>query len=519
VRGPSRFIPILAATVMALSGVYPSAAAAPTWLAPVADVEAASLPLNAPTSSQITPLRPVRLSPESGVVGTSFTVTADGLTPGSTVEWQWLTWDGSYSTNPSAETVEYQRRTFAEKRVVLGESTANDAGVATATFVAPEDFGEVHSIYAVVDGQDVARGGFRVLLSATITPAEGPIGTPVTIRVTGMAAMLFSGSTLAVRWDNAYTGILTATTTQGTAAGRLRAAGPVGQHFVVLNAGTVPAYLNIGQSPYDFVYAHLPNQEDVRLPFRVTSDPGVAADRMDWPDAAHVAKLDSHAPRTAASGHVYNGVAAELLPGSGPILSTPRLTVSGLAPMTDVQMWWVTARGNRVTPSGWSLADIPLPTMATSAAGELNGQITVPDDLGGWHVLKMAQNGAIVAEAPYFVERSLVDVSPRKVRAGDTVTVHVKGLGWTELDNGFAVTYDNSHIGYACGFNSDGDVIMQVIATGEPGTHLIDLYPMVYAGKDPKAWYWAPVLTYAEDFPALSLGYRLPAIRIAIEVQ
>jgi hypothetical protein len=181
-------------------------------------------------------------------------------------------------------------------------------------------------------------------------------------------------------------------------------------------------------------------------------------------------------------------------------------------------MWWVTARGNRVTPSGWSLADIPLPSATTTATGTLAVPVTVPDDLGGWHVLKMAQNGQIVAEAPFYVERSLVDASPRQVRVGDTVTVQVKGVGWTELDNGFAVTYDNAHIGYACGFNSNGDVTMQIIATGAPGTHLIDLYPMVYAGQDPKDWYWAPVLTYAEDFPALSLGYRLPAMRIAIEI-
>ena len=37
-------------------------------------------------------------------------------------------------------------------------------------------------------------------------------------------------------------------------------------------------------------------------------------------------------------------------------------------------------------------------------------------------------------------------------------------------------------------------------------------------GQDAKDWYWAPVLTYAEDFPALGLGYRLPAMRIAIEI-
>jgi hypothetical protein len=472
----------------------------------------------APPPSETVPLRPVRVNPDRGVVGSTFTVSLDGLASGQAVDWHWQTWDGWYSTNPSSETVEYKRREFTERRYPIAQSIADDSGTATATLTAPEDYGEVHLVYAVVDGVDVGRGGYRIQLSASITPSEGPVGTPITIRVTGMAARLFSGSTLAVRWNNAFTGILTATTTGGTAAGRIRAVGPIGQQYVVLGAGTVPPYLNIGQSPYDFVYSHLPNHEDVRLPFRVTSDPGPTPDAVDWPDPTQVASLPANAQRTAASLISVPGIAAELQPASGPVLSRPMLQATGLEPNVDVQMWWVTARGNRVTPSGWSLADIQLPTASAAVDGSLSTQITVPDDLGGWHVLKMAQSGRIVAEAPYFVERSLVDVSPRQVRNGDTVTIHVKGLGWTELDNGFAVTYDNSHIGYACGFNSDGDVVMQVLATGAPGTHLIDLYPMVYAGQDPKAWYWAPILTYAEDFPALGLGYRLPAMRIAIQI-
>jgi hypothetical protein len=59
---------------------------------------------------------------------------------------------------------------------------------------------------------------------------------------------------------------------------------------------------------------------------------------------------------------------------------------------------------------------------------------------------------------------------------------------------------------------------MPLVATGGPGTHLIDLYPMVYNGQDRKPWYWAPVLTFARDFPALGLGYRLPAYRLAITI-
>ncbi len=263
-------------------------------------------------TSQGTPILPLRVSPDRGEVGTSFAVSADGLPAGGNVEWLWQTWDGSYSTNPTSETVEYRRRAFVERRVPLGRATVDAEGSASATFVAPEDFGEVHSVYAVVDGEDVARGGFRILLSASLSPASGPVGTPITIRVTGMAATMFSGSTLAVRWDNTYTGILTATTTQGTAGGRIRAAGAAGDHFVVLNAGTIPAYLNIGQSPYDFVYAHLDNQEEFLLPFTITGDAGMPADVFDWPVAERVAVLGADAPRTAAVNAPVAGVTAAL---------------------------------------------------------------------------------------------------------------------------------------------------------------------------------------------------------------
>jgi hypothetical protein len=57
--------------------------------------------------------------------------------------------------------------------------------------------------------------------------------------------------------------------------------------------------------------------------------------------------------------------------------------------------------------------------------------------------VKVVQNDKVLAEVPYFVERSLVVVAPPRVRA-ESFTVQVKGIGWTELDNGFTVTYDNS---------------------------------------------------------------------------
>jgi hypothetical protein len=43
-----------------------------------------------------------------------------------------------------------------------------------------------------------------------------------------------------------------------------------------------------------------------------------------------------------------------------------------------------------------------------------------------------------------------------------------------------AVTYDNNYIGYSCGFNSNGWVVVHFPAVGGVGTHLIDLYPLYY---------------------------------------
>ena len=74
-------------------------------------------------------------------------------------------------------------------------------------------------------------------------------------------------------------------------------------------------------------------------------------------------------------------------------------------------------------------------------------------------------------------------------------------------------------MGYACGFNSQGDITLNLVASGAPGTHLIDLYPMLFLGHGKAPWdYSIPFLAFAQDYPGLSLGYRIPTYRMAIEV-
>jgi hypothetical protein len=456
------------------------------------------------------------ISPESGTAGTSFSVSGNGVASGAMVDIQWTTWDGSYATETTPTTVAYHQRAFTEKRVSLGQLTADANGHFEGTFTAPEDFGQVHEIHSAVAGQDQARGGFQEQMAGTATPASGPIGTPIHIHITGLDTDLFSGSTLAVRYDNAYTGLLTAATTHGTADAVIRASGATGPHSIFVGAGTLPAYLNIHQSPYDFLYAHLPGGEGFSFTFNTTGDPGPPPTSVEWPAPSAVQTLPADAPRTTFEEIAPSSASLSLNPSSGPILTTTHLSATGLTPGDPATVVFMTARGNRVSNTGWDLQPLQIAAGQPDADGKLALDLQIPDDLGGWHELRLVQNDLSVAQTPFYVERSLVSVSPEQPKVGDTVTIHAKGLGWTELDNGFAVTYDNMFVGYACGFNSNGDVTMPLVATGTPGTHLIDLYPMVYNGQDKKAWYWAPVLSFAQDFPALGLGYRLPAFHLAI---
>jgi hypothetical protein len=481
-------------------------------------------PANAQTvKSGVTsaPVKLLKVEPVKGYVGDSFTIGAGALPAGKKVEFFWTTVEAQYSTKVLVDNVEYHERNYDEKRVPLGSAIVDGQGRIGVKLTAPEDFGEVHDIYAVINGQDAARGGFRILRSATLTPTEGPVETPITVTVKGMSWRGFE-QFMALRYDNKYTGEISAVTTKGTAVFQIRAAGPAGKHVIQLNNSTAyapGAYLNTQQSPQAYIYSHLDNQQEFRFAFNVTKDNGPPPDKLQWPETSRVAKLSADAARTAMSMKPAAAVSAQLSPASGTVNSKTTLTAGGLPPNSEVGLYFVTARGNRMTPSGWNLDNVTLATATAKADGTLTTNVQIPDDLGGWHVVKLVGRDRVLAEVPFYVEQSLIKVTPRRVKVGEPFTIQIKGSGWTELDNTVAVTYDNAAMGYACGFNSNGDITINLLASGAPGTHLIDLYPAIYKGKDRVPWnYQTPFLTYARDFPALALGYRLPAYRLAIEV-
>jgi hypothetical protein len=457
----------------------------------------------------------LQVTPDQAVAGTLITISGSQLPANKKVELTWSTADATWLVQTEPDTVNYLGRSDTEFAVVLDTTTTNSSGAFKVSLKAPQDWGGLHDIYAVINGVEEAHGGFITLRTVTVTPRSGPVGTPITITYSGLGDSLYTGGA-SLLWDNHYVGELMANWTRGVARVTIRAAGPVGEHTIQIGNAISYLYLNVPQSP-------IPYTNGATVGFTVTKDDGPPPSSIDWP--VDVAPTVSARTTLQTSGLAPNTSAkAQLATTSGPVDTRVNLTASGLTSNAQVQLVWSTVVGNRVNCKStcWAFVSQSLGAASVSA-GSVSSTITVPDGLGGWHVVQLVQGGKIVAQVPFYVKESIVGngVSSVVVKEGQSFTIHLKGVGWTQLDNTVGVDYDNSYIGYGCGFNSNGDVLLHLNATGGPGTHLIDLYPMLYSLSPSFAdtpYGMVPVLTYARDEPALALGYHLPAFRFAITI-
>ena len=141
----------------------------------------------------------------------------------------------------------------------------------------------------------------------------------------------------------------------------------------------------------------------------------------------------------------------------------------------------------------------------------------IDKDANGVAVAGLAKAFASKAPEP----RNASGTPTLKFKAGEEITVAMKGVGWTQLDNTMALTYDNNYVGYGCGFNSDGYMVIHLRATGAPGTHIIDLHPIMYTNQPSFAntqYGMLPILSYNTDFLGLALGYKQPAVHFEIQI-
>lgn len=506
----------------------------------------------APAATVSPTISTLSVTPNQGVEGTPITVAGAGLPANTSVTLTWSTANVTWQIAADPSTVNYLGRSQTNFNVVMASVTTDANGAFSYRTTAPVDFGGNHNIYAVINKVEVLSGGFLTLRTLSVTPKSGPVGTPLTITYTGLGASLYEGGA-SLLWDNHYAGQLMANWTRGTAVISIRAAGPVGTHTIEVGDAITDLYMNIGQSK--LAYANYMTRS-----FKVTKD--------DGPPTPSVTQPMSVAPTATAVTTLVPGstdpastAAGTLTPSRGVAGTKVALAVTGLNFAGAAQIDWSNVVGNRINcPSGstcWTPQSLPL-SSATVTNGSLNATITVPSHLGGWHVVQVLNGTTIEAQIPFYVEESIVPYLDKagnvvtlgvagandcktctdaqritnlaqggygapsyKFHQGQEFTLSVKGVGWTQLDNTLAVDYDNSYVGYGCGFSSDGSVVFHLWATGAPGTHLIDVYPNLYGWQPSFAnaqYTMSPFLSFARDFPGLALGYQVPAFHFAITI-
>ena len=108
------------------------------------------------------------------------TFTGRGLPASANVTLVWMTASVRYMLDPKPDSVDYIGRKVDKVGVALATSKTDAAGALSIKVKAPVDYGGLHDVYAVVDGQQVAKGGFLLERTVTIRPKKGPLGTPIT---------------------------------------------------------------------------------------------------------------------------------------------------------------------------------------------------------------------------------------------------------------------------------------------------------------------------------------------------
>lgn len=443
----------------------------------------------------------ITLSEKRGEIGTNITFTVDELEPDSDVQLIWLKYDGKYLIE---DLYVVKGAEYTESELVIAEGKADANGEFTGQFEVPDTFGANNTIQVKQNNTVVGQTNFNVWPTFELEPKSGPPGTEITIKVKGIGWSTYNRN-WQVTYDNHYTGILTAVSTNGTAHGKIRATGKPGDHYISVRTGYLGSpYINFQQSPH----ADKPKPD---LVFTITDEPAVNTENYVEP-----------IPKAAGGGvempkpENKKGVDVKLSVEEGIVGAPVTLTATGLPANESIDLIWNTMVGSRVSGLGFEGTNSTLTALKTDANGNLNYDFTVPDDLGGIpHRIDLKVGDEIYGQTYLRILPSIVDFSPKSGPAGTPVTVTIKGGGWTEFDNAYYMTYDNSHMGYMCSFNSQGTLIFEFIATGDKGFHYIDLYPGIYRwaqeDTDPAL---IPQLTYAEDHP----GSAMPAIRMAFEI-
>jgi hypothetical protein len=431
------------------------------------------------------------LSPARGPVGTDVRVTGAGMPPNESIDLVWRSVKGRWKVANG----EYHGREYTPAAWRIAAVKTDASGAFATSFKAPDDFGYAHDIVVQQGQRLLTQANFNVDMTWDVSPKSAPLGSPITIDIKGIGWRELENSWDLV-YDNAFVGWVSAVTTQGSARVTIPATGAPGTHVLKLIHGefTFP-YLNPQQNPR-------PDRPRFETTFELT--PGAPI----LPPAPQ-----SQVQRTIKGLPQQGALVVE--PPLAPVGTPVTVRGAGLEPGKSYKLTFGTMTGNRVGGGGFDEAARVIAEAKSDAAGAIEFRFNAPDDLGGAHRVALVDRGE-TKEGVFTVVASALPLTATSGPAGTPFSVHLKGVGWTETANIHTIVYDNNYIGYACGFNSQGDVEVFLNGSGAPGWHFIDVYPAIYKGQETRPNnFRIPQLTFEKDHP----GEDLPAFHFAFEVK
>lgn len=455
-----------------------------------------------PTNNSTTPAATVKyigdfsVNPSHAPIGATVNATGKGFEANTDLELVWQGFQGSWTVADGG----YNGRAFKDDMQSLTKIKTDASGNFQATFIVPQGFGFSHDV--LVKKQDVIqnKSNFDVDMQVSISSSSGPVGTPISIDAKGIGWRPLENSWTVI-YDNKFTGWISSVTTNGIAHAVIPATGTPGKHIIqIIHGSATFPYMNMQQSPQ-------PDRPSWSFEFTITDGAAVL------PPPAQTQSLPVErgiAPASTGQPVLWTDLASGVV--GTPII----LKGGGLPPGEQIQLIWFRMTGSRVSGQGYQETSIPLGTVTAGPNGAIEFSLKAPDDLGGSHRIEAQVGGAKAAETSFTISPSAFTISPVSGPVGTVITIHLKGVGWTETANIYNLVYDNAYVGYACGFNSQGDVTVYLPATGEPGWHYIDLYPGIYKGNEMSGTnnFRIPQLTAKDDHP----GEHLPVFHFAFLV-
>lgn len=438
------------------------------------------------------------MSSEEAEVGDRVEVSGEGLPEGCSFQLLWRSHTVDWDMERRADGVIW-RRFFGFKHrevqsILAGVNTGTN-GEFSQEIRVPEDFGGLHDVYLIGEKRRVNKVGIRVVPGFEVTSTSGPLGSPIRVTARGLplpVADSVDNPPYHVYYDNKYTGLISPVTPRGTASFTIPATGTPGRHVVDVERCPFGNAHSYRQTHIGLI--SLPGTPDLSWNFELTEgEPNLPLpiDEQVPPPVTRNEKVLNREEEPNLS------TAERAIPVSGSV----RVEGRGFPPRADVKLVWTGLEGSNLREERFSERDALVVWAEATSEGRLEAEMSPSPATvqGGPHPIYAYVDGEKVGTTSIIVLPRFKELPADSGPGGTEITINGEGVGWNEVWNQVTILYDNSYIGYVCGGDIPGIVEGKLRATGQPGWHIIDLYPTIQKQRN-----------FADEAFEIPFIYRLP---------